>query len=50
MSYLVAHRVWEIGVRIALGATPGDLTRLTIEQAAVSLRPVGRSALWLLSH
>jgi putative ABC transport system permease protein len=34
MTFLVAHRVREIGVRIALGATAGDVTRLTLSQAA----------------
>jgi putative ABC transport system permease protein len=34
MSYLVAQRVREIGVRIALGATSGDVTRLALAQAA----------------
>jgi putative ABC transport system permease protein len=34
MTYLVTLRVHEIGVRIALGATTSDVTRLTLGQAA----------------
>ena len=37
LSYLVAQRTREIGVRIALGATSGNVTRLMLSQTA---RPV----------
>ncbi len=35
VSYSAAQRVKEIGVRVALGAMPGDITRLMLGQAAI---------------
>jgi putative ABC transport system permease protein len=36
MAFLVAQRIQEIGVRMALGATRGQIARLTLSQAARS--------------
>jgi putative ABC transport system permease protein len=35
ISYSLAHRIHEMGIRMALGAHPGDLLRTTVGSAAV---------------
>jgi predicted permease len=39
MAYLVARRTREMGVRLAVGAAPGDVVRLVIQSAARQVLP-----------
>jgi len=48
LSFLVAQRTREIGVRIALGATPGQIARMAVHQAGVWTL-AGMAAGWALS-
>lgn len=52
MAYVVAQRTGEIGVRMALGATPGDILRMVLRRAAVLVFAglvIGGVAAWYLS-
>jgi len=47
LSYAVAQRSREIGVRTALGARPGDIIRLVLRQAVVILAAGLMAGVWL---
>ena len=53
MSYSVRRRTRELGTRLALGASPGDITRLVLRQAGVIAAvglAVGTAATLLLAR
>jgi putative ABC transport system permease protein len=53
MSYAVARRTREIGLRLTLGARRGDVLRLILSQAAVRLAvggALGLAGAWLAAH
>jgi ABC-type antimicrobial peptide transport system permease subunit len=47
LSYAVAQRSREIGVRTALGARPGDIMQLVLRQAVVILAAGLTAGVWL---
>ncbi len=53
MAYIVEQRTQEIGVRMALGAEPGQVLRMVLSRAAVMMAAgvvIGLGAGWLLSR
>jgi putative ABC transport system permease protein len=47
LSYAVAQRSREIGVRTALGARPGDIVRLVLRQSVLTLAAGLTAGVWL---